>query len=479
MNIRQCKVLGGLLLATLITACATPPTANSIPERGVDWISALDQSCSNRPTNEVLQDSIGNQNDISFIRRVSSIETALTGRPLVAGNEVTLLIDGPATHNAQLEAIRNAQHHIHMDMYIFTDDELGNQYRQALTERAKAGVQVRIVYDSIGSLTNNPFFLRGMKSDGVQLHEYHSVNPLLEPRIWRINRRNHRKMLIIDGQTAFTGGINIMDEYQQASAAEEGQAPLLTPGWRDTHIKIEGPAVAEFQRLFLRHWEKKRGQKNFGPEYFPLPVGEGPSLVRVVTNQGADFLKLITATGEDLYRSIRGQDQQNRQAIYQTYLTAIYEARKRVWITQAYFAPNQEFLDALVAAARRGVDVRLLMPGQSDVGLLLHASRYYYQQLLDAGIGIYEYDAAMIHAKTAVIDGVWSTVGSSNLDFRSFIHNDEANAVIVGQKFGGQMEHLFENDLTNARKINREQWQKRPWSERIKQWSSVLLKYWI
>lgn len=247
-----------LLTATaLLAGCATVPANTPSAETGVDWVHNIQASCSNRPGEDLLAASIDDPSDLEFVRRVSAIETTLTRRPLVAGNQVMLLEDGPTTHTAQLDAIRDAQHHIHMDIYILTDNELGETYRELLKNKARSGVKVRIIYDSIGAFSISSSYINDMKDAGVRMHEYNALNPIKNPRIWRINRRDHRKMLIVDGKVAFTGGINITDEYnhEPGEVSEEGLA-----GWRDTHIRIEGPAVAEFQRLFISNWEREEDQ---------------------------------------------------------------------------------------------------------------------------------------------------------------------------------------------------------------------------
>lgn len=478
MQVVSIAAVRGFLLFTLVlvTGCASVPAGSDIPESGVDWVHNIQAGCSIQPEKDVLAESVDDPRDLDFVRRISAIETTLTRRPLVAGNRITLLEDGPLTHAAQLDAIDDAQHHIHMDIYILTDDELGNAYRDLLIKKARAGVKVRIIYDSIGTFSAGWSFLNDLKNAGVEMHEFNTVNPLKDFRVWRINRRDHRKMLIVDGRIAFTGGINITNEYAREAGVKNENG---VEGWRDTHIQLEGPAVAEFQRLFITNWEQYEDQIEVSPHYWPRLKNTGHNLVRVVTNHGADFVQVLTRPSQQMWDELRGKKAKNQHVIYQTYLSAMREARQRIWITQAYFAPSREFIETLKSAAQRGVDVRLLTPGESDVGLLLQASRYYYEELLEAGIRVYEYDASIIHSKTAVIDGVWATVGSSNLDFRSFIHNDEANAVVIGREFGEQMEAMFERDLANAIEIDAQQWAKRGLGERLRQSTAVMIKYWI
>ncbi|HUS24173.1 MAG TPA: phospholipase D-like domain-containing protein [Candidatus Binatia bacterium] len=464
-------------------ACAMPPAQEDLlGDR--DAVGTLLAGCESQLPDTVLEQAASTPQRRLFIRRINALETALTRKPLIPGNRVQLLIDGPETHGAQLEAIRRARHSIHMTTYIITDDRIGHRYLKALGERARAGVKVRLMFDSIGGQEAGAEFRQQLEAAGVELHEYAPANPLKDPEVWRVTHRNHRKLLIVDGRVAFTGGINISDEYLHSSHAGSGSRSsggFLSKGkgvahgsWRDTHIRVEGPAVAEFQRVFLDMWKKEHGPIEDDAHYWPVLKERGHDLVRVVAQNGND---LQGALLEPLLPS--GGGRKPKFAIYGSYMAAIGEAHERVWITQAYFVPNSEFMEALERAAKRGVDVRLLVAGQSDIGLILHASRRHYAELLEAGVHIFEYHGPVLHAKTAVIDGVWSTVGSSNLDYRSFIHNDEANAIVLGEDFAADMERTFRDDLQRSQEIDPAAWKDRPLLDRIKQQATVLLKYWI
>ncbi len=507
------KHAAALAAALLLAACASvPPTA---VKAGSNWIRVADTCNCNgavaKSPDAVLRDAVGHDPAAyEYARKVGAAETALTRRPAIAGNQVELLVDGPAAHAAQLDAIRKAKHHIHLDIYIITDEKIGQQYAAALSERARHGVIVRLMFDSIGGAGAGEKFKDELKAAGVQLLEFHKTNDL---RIWRVNRRSHRKLLVVDGLVAFTGGINIMDEYTESSpngearatgiAASSGGASssggsagssggeeprggsgmrpsqlLPGAGWRDTHIKVEGPAVASFQRAFLDAWEAGKGEIDLSGEYFPPQQPVGDDIVRVLTSEGTDLLSVFLAVPESAAKALLNQ-REKRNVIYGTYFSAIKLAEKSVWITQSYFAPNEDFTELLCDTAKRGVDVRLLLPAKSDVGFLPLITRHYYDRLLKAGIKIYEYKPVMLHAKTAVVDGVWSTVGSANLDYRSFIHNDEANAVVIGKRFGKKMETLFTQDMQQSHRITLEEWRARPWVERLKETGASLIKYWI
>lgn len=504
-----------MLLALLLAGCSGLPTADSIPTEGVEWIQTVAPGCEPPSAAEALRTAVGDDPErLAFARRVGAIETAITRKPMQAGNSVHLLIDGPATHAAQLEAIRAAKHHVHLEVYILTDEKIGQQYAEALAERARAGVKVRLMFDGLGSLgTTGAKYREEMKSAGVEIKEINSLNPLKEPRLWRANRRSHRKLLVVDGKFAFTGGINIMDEYISAppgnksgsgasssseggsgsgssggsTSRDAGAAPSKQGagpeskrgmGWRDTHIRVEGPVVADFQREFVRSWEEGRGKIELSAEYLPPTPAKGPNLVRVVGSEGADFLGLALGVPQKVVRQLLGKRKRS-SPIYASYISAIVEARRRIWITQAYFAPSDELVELLGKAAKRGVDVRIVVPGSSDLTLLPLAARHYYKRMLEAGIKLYEYDSVMIHSKTAVVDGVWSTVGSSNLDFRSLIHNDEANAIIIGREFATEMEEMFEHDLSRSTQVTLGKWEDRPLLDRVKESGAAAIKYWM
>jgi cardiolipin synthase len=388
-------------------------------------------------------------------------EEAFSGEPLVAGNDVELLVDGPETYAAMLEAIAAAEHHIHLETYILDDDEVGQQLADALIERRGAGVDVKLIYDAFGAIDCCEAYFERLRGAGVELVEFHPVNPVEDVRVWRVNERDHRKLLIIDGRVGFTGGINFSSTYSSSSAARPGEDRGLDTGWRDTHVRIEGPAVAQLQQLFLTVWHRhseEEPDRVAESRFFPEPREVGDTYVRMLSSRGSDD------EPSDIYRG---------------YLNAIEQAQDRVWITQAYFAPNDRLIDALGDAAGREVDVRIIVPGFTDLWLIFYASRAHYADLLERGVRLYEMPGALLHAKTAVVDGVWSTVGSSNLDTRSRLHNLEANAVMLGHSFGARMEALFEEDVAETREITADEWRERSLWERFKEWIATRFDYWL
>lgn len=391
-----------------------------------------------------------------------AVEEAINGAPLVAGNKVILLDDGPTTMTAMMNAIRDARDHINLETYIFEADEIGNALADLLIQKQSAGVQVNLVYDSVGALGTPAEFFEHLRTAGINVLEYNPVNPLKAQRNWEINQRDHRKLLIVDGKVAFTGGVNISKVYGKSSilnskrkknpADNTGEA-----GWRDTHMQIEGPVVADFQKLFLDTWQRKTGQSPPDARYFPPLKPAGMALVRAIGS---------ISEREDY-------------SIYKTYISALANADKYVHLTTAYFVPDRQIVQAITDAARRGVEVRMIFPSFSDHSFVLSASRSYYEELLAAGVKVYERNVALLHAKTAVIDGVWSTIGSTNIDMRSFLHNDELNAVILNVEFAERMNALFQHDLSESTEITAEQWSKRGIGQRMREWVARALEYWL
>jgi cardiolipin synthase len=382
--------------------------------------------------------------------------------PLVLGNKLTLLQNGPATYQAMFTAIRAAKDHINLETYIFDDDEAGRQFSDLLLERQAAGVQVNVIHDSVGGIMTPTAFFDRLREGGIQVLEFNPVNPLAgNKKAWLLNNRDHRRQLTIDGRIAFTGGVNISDTYSSAPArsTRKKRDPVRNPavGWRDTHIQIEGPVVAEFQKLFMETWARQKGNALAARNYFPQLAAQGSEIVRAIGSTPAD----------------------PRSLIYLTLMSAISHAELEVHLTIAYFAPDPQLLEALTDAARRGVDVKLVLPSYSDSAPIFHLGRSYYTELLRSGVRLYELRGAVMHAKTACIDGVWSTIGSTNLDWRSFLHNDEINAVILGHGFAAQMEAMFAEDLADSDEIALEQWQQRPRMLRLKERMARLGAYWL
>lgn len=387
-----------------------------------------------------------------------AVEEAIAGTPLVVGNKVTLLRDGPATFKAMFNAIREARDHINVEFYIIEDDEIGNRFAAALLAKRAEGVDVNVIYDSVGAINTPSAFFDRLKAGGIRVVEFNPINPLTAHRGWDVNWRDHRKILLVDGQVAFVGGINISSVYSRGSFSKRPRPKTEAKlPWRDTHVQLEGPVVAELQRMFIATWQKQSGELLTDKRYFPPSV----------------------AKGTDVARAVGGSPEDSPNPVYVTMLSAIRSAETSVHLTNAYFVPDKQMLVALTEAATRGVDVKIILPSTTDSALVFHAGRSYYTALLRAGVRIYEQRDAVLHAKTAVVDGVWSTVGSTNLDWRSFVHNNEVNAVILGKAFGAQMEAMFDADLDRSDPVTLERWQQRSLAVRMKETGARLWEYWL
>jgi cardiolipin synthase len=336
-------------------------------------------------------------------------------------------------------------------MFMFSDGPVGQTFADALIERQRNGVQVNLLYDSLGSLATPASFFDKMRQNGIAVLQYRPVNPFEAKLHWTFNHRNHRKMLIVDGRIAFTGGVNLSEDYASGLRPSENRAPLES--WRDTDIEVQGPAVAEFQRLFVSDWYYQQSLRLSPREYFPNLQRQGGEIVRAI-----------------------GSVPQQFSLIYVTLSSAIANSETNVYITNAYFAPDHQMLRTLESAARRGVDVRLLLPSQSDEPFIVSAARSHYDGLLKSGVKIYEWQGEMLHAKTATIDGVWSTVGTSNLDWWSIARDNELNAIIVGHSFANEMALMFRNDLETCRQMELEKWKHRGLRERLDETAARMIE---
>jgi cardiolipin synthase len=325
-----------------------------------------------------------------------------------------------------------------------------------LVKKRSEGVAVNLIYDGFGCRKTPGSFFARLRRAGVKTLAFNPVTlrGIMGGR--EVLHRTHRKLLIVDGAVAFTGGINIGRAYQRTRRPDDRISPP-EKFWRDTHIMIEGPAVAEFQKVFLATWERASGEGLSGDGYFP---GVGP--------KGDELVQVIDSTAGPAKRTT-----------YVMYLSVLAHARTSIHITQSYFSPDEQMIEALAAAARRGVDVRLILPGITDHGVVRQAGRWLYGRLLASGVRLYERSGMILHAKTAVVDGVWSTVGTTNLELWSLARNEEVNAVVLGRPFADEMEAAFEKDLAQSTEILPENWRQRPLFERAKEFFSNLVGYWL
>jgi cardiolipin synthase A/B len=367
----------------------------------------------------------------------------LLGPPILAGNRVVNLENGAEIFPAMLDAIRKAQRTINFETYIYWSGEIGREFVAALTDRARAGVEVQVLIDWVGSQKMDQALLDELKSAGVKVERYH---PLKWYHLARMNNRTHRKLLVIDGQVGFTGGVGIADNW-------DGNAD--SPGhWRDSHYRIEGPAVAQMQAAFLDNWIKTTGVVLRGEGYFPALAAMGDAEAQVFTaspSGGGDSMLLM-------------------------YLLAITSARESIDLSAAYFVPDELTRAALIDALRRGVRVRIIVPGtRIDAEVVRKASRADWGELLEAGAEIHEFQPTMFHCKTLIVDRQLVSVGSTNFDNRSFRLNDEANLNIYDAAFAERVTAVFEQDLGRSRRITLELWQSRPWREKLLEKASALL----
>ena len=392
-----------------------------------------------------------------ILDRHTAVVESVTESPLTKGNKVTLVTDGQAAYAAMFKAIESARDHINLETYIIDDDEVGRKFSDLLLKKRAEGVQVNLIYDSVGSFNNPASFFKRLTDGGIKVVEFNPVNPLKARGNWLLAHPDHRKILIVDGKIAITGGINISSVYSSRLSGgriiEKGK-PLP---WRDTDVQIEGPAVAEFQKLFLDTWSKQNGPKLSGGNYYPRAKEDGNALVRVVG-------------------SIPGAD---NRIMFIVYVAAITFAEHSIHLTNAYFIPDDQILKAFTDAAGRGVDVKIILPGTTDSAVALYAARYNYSGLLEAGVKIYERRNALLHAKTAVIDGVWSTVGSTNMDYWSLLSNDEANAIVLNRDFAAEMEKTFTKDIGESHQIKEKEWKERPLFSKIREWFAHLFIRWL
>jgi cardiolipin synthase len=365
-------------------------------------------------------------NDPQFRRSLG----VLLGPPLVEGNKVEVLLNGDQIFPAMLKAIREAQHTITFETYIYWSGSIGREFTEALAERARAGVKVHVLLDWIGSMKISNAEMEQMRSAGVELHRYH------KPVWWklaRLNNRTHRKLLVVDGRIGFTGGVGIADKWRGHGQDEDH--------WRDTHFRVEGPVVGQMQAVFNDNWTKATGTVLDGDAYFPALKHEGESAAQM-------FSSSITGGSESMHLM---------------YLMAITAARHTIHLSNAYFVPDDLAVRALVAAAKRGVDVRIITPGKIiDSDVVRAASRERWGELLAAGVRIAEYQPTMYHVKALVVDSLLVSVGSTNFDSRSFSLNDEANLNVLDPVFAKQQEAVFEDDWRRAKPVSLQQWENRP-----------------
>ncbi|MDZ4742531.1 MAG: cardiolipin synthase [Verrucomicrobiota bacterium] len=362
--------------------------------------------------------------DPQFLRGMGK----LLGPGILPGNRVSSLQNGDEIFPAMLEAIRNAKESITFETYIYWSGEVGQEFADALSERARAGVKVHVMLDWAGSRIEGKY-LKELKQAGAEVELY---RPLHWYNLSRLNNRTHRKLLVVDGRIGFTGGVGIADQWKGQAQSKDH--------WRDSHYRIEGPAVAQMQAAFIDNWIKTRAQVLFGNRYFPEIEPVGDSLAQV-------------------FKSSQGEGSESVRLMY---LLSISSATKSIRLQAAYFVPDDLAIDSLIAARKRGVEVEIIVPGpEMDIKIVQGASRSLWGKLLDAGVKIYEYQPTMYHCKVLIVDDLWVSVGSTNFDDRSFRLNDEANLNVYDATFAAEQVKVFKEDRAKSRLMTRAEFKDR------------------
>jgi len=445
--------------AAILTGCAQVPTMPEPASTGSATPIAVTGPrgpLSQRQTDAIIKRLAAQAPDAGALERHLSIEQLVAGTPLSAGNQVTVLHDGPDTFAAIFAAIHAAKRYLYLEYYILEEVQYnGEQLSDLLLARAREGVRIVILYDSVGSLSTPGAFFDRLTQAGIPVMAFNPLNPLT--RHFAINDRDHRKLLLADGRIAVIGGVNLSADYESAFGSKA--APAHEP-WHDTDLQIAGPAVGDLKLLFEQHWQQ-----------------QGGDAAALAAEGGGDRAEV---QGDQVVRIIGSQaGQRLSPRYYATLLSAIRSTESRIDVTAAYFVPTHQESRALLRAARRGVQVRLLLPSHSDSSPALAVQRSHYSALLRAGCQVYERQDGILHSKTVVSDGVWSIVGSSNFDHRSVLFNDEIDAVVIGNRTGAELESYFDEGVSHAHRIDAQSWNQRPFSQRMRErfwrlWETLL-----
>lgn len=445
-----------LVVMCMMPSCAATPDADKIldnpPVAGAAKVTGPRGPLTAAESRELLKD-IG---ATDALRRHLTVEQAIAESPLVEGNSTRILRDGKQTFPAVFAAIEGARHHINLEYYILEDIEHEGKYlSDVLIRKRKQGVAVHVIYDSFGCSATPTAFFEKLKKGGVKLLEFNPINPLEAKKGYEPLDRDHRKILVVDGKVAILGGINLSTTYQSSGKGKSGAAKgHENDYWRDTDIEIRGPVVAHIQKLFAQQWKKEKGGAIDESTFYPK-----------LAQQGGELVRMIGSTPD-----------KEIQRYYVTLISAIRSAQKNIWITAAYFFPTDEQVNDLIAAAKAGVDVRIIVPDKSDAGIAITMQRKHYTKLLKGGVRLWETHGVVQHSKTVTVDGVWSVVGSSNIDQRSVVFNDESDVVIVGEKTAAELETLFAADTAAAREITLKKWKKRPFGQKFK---DAIMPLWL
>ncbi|HQT80052.1 MAG TPA: phospholipase D-like domain-containing protein [Rhodopila sp.] len=440
--------MAALATASLLSGCASVPKVDGVTAR---LIGLREPSARPRPQHPA--------DDHDALQQQYDLQRALSASPIVFGNAVTLLNGGAAAFRAMFTALRSARDSVNMEYFIFDNVVSdGVSLSDVLLDRLAAGVRVNISYDAFGSRGTPEAFFDALRKAGAKVNTFNPLDPLAAKVGWSPNDRDHRKIMVVDGRIGFTGGINMDKVYENPpSAGVPADGDSSRAFWRDVAVRIEGPAVAELQKLFFGTWREQKAPPADPATYFPPLPRQGVQTVRIIGSSPG----------------------QRRPLYYASLMTAVQSARHRVWLSSGYFVPPHDEREQLAKAARRGIDVRIVAPAFSDVESAVYAARAAYGDLLEAGVHIYEMHDAVLHSKLAVVDDTWTAVGSSNLDRRSVVFNNEVDAIILGHDTAGQVEAVLREYIAAARPVLLANWRHRSIGERINEWEARVWQYWM
>jgi len=393
------------------------------------------------------------------LQRHYALQRALSDSPLLFGNQTRMLMDGAQALPAMFDAMRQARDHINLEYFILEDVAVGELHlSDLLIGKLNRGVTVNIIYDAYGSRDTPAALFDALRRAGANIVVFNPLNPLKAFSDHSPNDRDHRKIMVVDGKVGFVGGINLARTYENPpSAGMPANGDTQHAYWRDTAVEIRGPAVAELQRLFFGTWKQQNGNPVPAANYFPALPRQGVQTILIVGSAPGD----------------------QRPLYYISLERAIRAAEKHIWLSSGYFVPPHQEREDLAKAARRGVDLRLVLPSHSDVEDAVYAGRAAYGDLLEAGARIFEMQNAVLHSKLAVIDGVWTTIGSSNLDRRSIVFNNEVDAIILGADTAAQVEALLQRDMAASAPVTLQAWERRSMDERLNEFEARLWEYWM
>lgn len=441
------RAVTALAAAGLLSRCASVPAVDGVTAREIGLPPKKAA-----PQQQQLSDT-------DALQQQYDLQRGLSDSPIVFGNQVTLLTSGREAFAAIFKAIAGARDSINLEYFILADVESGGMHlSDLLLDRLRAGVKLNMIYDAFGSRDTPDSFFDTLRKAGAKIVEFNPTDPFQARVGWSPNDRDHRKITVVDGRIGFTGGINLDLAYDNPpSAGIPADGNTRHAYWRDTAVRIEGPAVAELQKLFFGTWREQHAPPADKADYFPPLQRVGVQTIRIIGSSPGDH--------EPLY--------------YASLMTAMKSARHRVWLCSGYFIPPHDEREELARIARSGIDVRIVAPAFSDVESAVYAARAAYGDLLEAGVRIYEMHDAVVHAKLAVVDDTWTAVGSSNLDRRSVVFNNEVDAVILGHDTANQVEGLLRHYMSVSREVDLRKWKHRSLSERVDEWKARVWQYWM